>query len=210
MAKCIILGAMYAGEEPAFLAREEGDCLICADAGFRGAKRYGMRPDLVIGDFDSMPRSEAEGERVIQLPVMKDDTDTLVCLREGRKRGYREFRIGGGLGGRMDHTLANIQCAADCAVRGESAWLVDACNRVTVLAPGAYRIPAMQGRKLSLLAFTGKVAGLSVRGTQWELSGAVLEQTYPLGCSNWFCAPAADISFSEGLLCVMLCADTAG
>ena len=55
MSKCIIIGSIYHGEEMEFLKKEPGDLLLCADAGLEKALQYGFRPDLVIGDFDSMP-----------------------------------------------------------------------------------------------------------------------------------------------------------
>ena len=109
MGKCIIIAPLYQGEEQAWLTPEAGDLLLCADGGYDAAVRFGLRPDLVIGDFDSMPRDHVEDCPVMQLPVHKDDTDMVVCLKEARKRGYRSFRIAGCLGGRLDHTIANLQ-----------------------------------------------------------------------------------------------------
>lgn len=206
MARCIIIAPLYRGEERAWLTPQPGDLMICADAGYRAAVAHGFQPDLTVGDFDSMPDVTPEGE-VLRLPVHKDDTDMVVCLKEGRARGYREFVIGGCLGGRFDHTIACLQCAADCAARGESAWLSDERNRVTVLAPGSYRFPAAVGCKLSLLAYSPEVHGVTLRGTLWELSNAVLTSRYPLGCSNEWTAEAAELSFTEGNLIVCISRD---
>ncbi|MGN0778018.1 MAG: thiamine diphosphokinase [Aristaeellaceae bacterium] len=204
MGKCIILAPLYRGEEQAWLRREEGDLLLCADGGYDAAMAFGMRPDLVVGDFDSMPAEHVRGEdAVLRLPVHKDDTDMVVCLQEGRKRGYRTFRIGGGLGGRIDHTLANLQCLCDCALRGEEAWLCDAHNRVTILPPGEHLLHRMPGRRLSLLAFTPQVTGVTLRGTVWELTEASLSSRYPLGVSNEFVQDTASLRFTDGLLLVV-------
>ena len=86
-----------------------GDLIIAADAGYARCREAGLRPDLVVGDFDSS--AAPAGEAVLRLPVEKDDTDTLHALRLGLARGCRDFVIYGGTGGaRADHTLANIQC----------------------------------------------------------------------------------------------------
>lgn len=206
MARCIIIAPLYQGEERALVTPEPGDLLICADAGYRAAKAYGLQPDLTIGDFDSLQGDVNEGE-VIRLPVYKDDTDTVVCLREGRNRGYREFIVAGCLGGRFDHTLSCLQCAADCALRGETIWLCDAQNRVTVLAPGSYDLPRLPGRTLSLLAYTPEVRGVTLRGAQWELQNAELRSSYPLGCSNAWTEDIARLTFTEGLLVVCFSRD---
>lgn len=208
--KCVVLAALYAGEEPDFLRREEGDLLICADRGYAAARSFGLAPDLVVGDFDSMPAdrlTEADRGRTLFLPRAKDDTDTAVCVAEGRKRGYRIFRVGGGLGGRLDHTLANLQLAADCALRGESLWLCDARNRASVLAPGAYVLPRMPGRYLSLMAYTEEVRGVTLTGARWPLDGAALLSRRALGVSNEWTAEEARLSFAEGLLAVFFSGD---
>lgn len=206
--RCLIIAPLYQGEERALLTPDEGDLLICADGGYRAAKAHGLTPHVTIGDFDSLGFVPEEGE-VIRLPVEKDDTDMVVCLREGRARGYRHFVVGGCLGGRFDHTLACLQCAADSATRGEAIWLCDAQNRVTVLAPGEHRIPKLQGRKLSLLAYSETVSGVALRGTAWELDNAVLTSRWPLGCSNEWRAEESVLSFKEGLLVLAISGDPA-
>ena len=207
MARCIIIAPLYRGEEREWLAPQDGDLLMCADGGWEVATRYGLRPSLVIGDFDSMPERSMPDVEVIRLPVHKDDTDMVACLQEGRQRGYRTFIMAGCLGGRIDHTISNLQCLHDCALRGEEAWLCDGQNRVTLLLPGAYSLLAMPGRRLSLLAFSPEVRGVTLSGTEWPLHDATLTNRYPLGCSNEFRAEKAELSFTEGALIVAYCKD---
>jgi len=206
MKRCIIIAPLYAGEEKEWITPAEGDFVICADAGFRAAKQYGIHPDLTIGDFDSL-NELPDTDQYIRLPVHKDDTDMVACIRAGRERGYRCFILAGSIGGRFDHTYACLQCVADCASRGESAWLCDHLNRVTVLAPGEYKIPRMYGRKISLFAYTPCVTGIRLKGTLWPLWDAELTGTYPLGCSNEFTADEAVVSFESGLLLICLSKD---
>ena len=196
---------MYRGERREDLCPGEKDLVLCADAGYDAARSAGIHADLVIGDFDSMPVNHVSDTPYIQLPTHKDDTDTRVCLEEGRKRGYRIFRIFGGLGGRMDHTLANLQCLAECAQRGEDAMLLDAGNTITVLRPGSYSFSSDFSCYLSLLAFSDAVKDICLQGTEWELEHAELRNTYPLGTSNEMRRPIWNLSFAEGLLAVLLC-----
>lgn len=204
--RCLIIAPLYAGEEREWLQPREGDLLICADGGYRAALSSGMKPHLTIGDFDSLGYVPQEGE-VISLPVAKDDTDMAVCIAEGRRRGYRVFVAAGCLGGRFDHTLSCLQCAADCALRGEQLWLCDRQNRVTVLAPGEFEIPRVEGRKLSLLAYSETVCDVSLTGAAWELSHAELTSRRPLGCSNEWRESAAKLTFTSGLLTLCISGD---
>lgn len=207
MPKCIIIAPLYQGEEADWLTPEEGDLLLCADGGYDAAMRHGLRPDLVIGDFDSMPVSHVKDCEIIRLPVHKDDTDMVVCLEEGRRRGYSTFRIAGGIGGRLDHTISNLQCLYDCALRGEEAWMCDADNRVTVLVPGHYTLEGMKGRKLSLLAYTPEVTGVCLTGTLWTLDNACLSNRYPLGVSNEVTADKVELSFAQGAVMLLYAKD---
>lgn len=207
MPRCIIVAPLYAGEEQELLCPKEGDMLLCADGGLARARAFGLVPQLVVGDLDSMPPDTPLDVPLLRLPEGKDDTDMAVCLNEGRKRGYTEFVLAGCLGGRFDHTVACLQCAADCALRGEKVLLVDGQNRVTILPPGKYQLSAMPGRKLSLLAYTPQVHGVTITGTRWELHKKTLLSHIPLGCSNEFTAPEAALSFTEGLLMVCYSAD---
>ena len=207
MGRCMIIAPLYRGEEKAWLTAGEGDLLMCADGGWAAALRHGLKPSVIVGDFDSMPEPEAPGAEIIRLPVHKDDTDMVACLREGRKRGYRSFILAGCMGGRFDHTISNLQCLYDCAARGEEAWMCDGQNRVTVLLPGTYRLPAMPDRKLSLLAFGQDARGVTVTGVEWPLEGATLTCRHPLGCSNEFRAAEASLSFTDGALIVAYCKD---
>jgi len=71
------------------------DFLIAADKGYEALEAYGVPPNLVVGDFDSLGR-RPNHPNVVQLPVAKDDTDMVYALREGLDRGYRRFVLLGG------------------------------------------------------------------------------------------------------------------
>lgn len=202
MARCIVIAPLYGGEVPELVTPRDGDLLLCADGGYARAAACGLTPDMAIGDFDTMPAEMVRDVPLQQLPVEKDDTDLAACIHEGRRRGYRSFLLCGCLGGRVDHTMAALQCMAEGACRGEEHWAVDAMNRVTILTPGEHRLPKIDGMLLSLLAFGGDVRGVTLQGTKWPLKDAVLTATYPLGVSNVITAEAAQLRFTEGQLMV--------
>lgn len=207
MPRCIIILPLYAGEAPEQVHKAPGDLLLCADGGYKRALAYGLVPDGVIGDFDSMPRERVDGCPVITLPTHKDDTDTARCMEEGRRRGYRSFVLAGGVGGRLDHTLSNMQLLYDAALRGEEAILIGGCNQMRILLPGSYTLPRMTGWKLSLLAYTPQVKGVCLQGVEYPLSSAVLNNRFPLGVSNEWTAAQAELSFAEGALMLLYAKD---
>ena len=119
---CYIMGA---GEFPAACQPKprEGDFLIAADGGMEHLKRAGLIPDLLVGDFDSWNLPAPKDLPVHLLPHEKDDTDTGVAIMEGRARGYARFCLYGGVGGREDHTFANIQALVKLARDGLRGFL---------------------------------------------------------------------------------------
>ena len=110
----------------------ENDFVIAADAGLRYLEQVGIPADLVIGDFDTL-KEIPTGANVVRLSCEKDDTDILAAVREGIKAGYAEFHIYGGTGGRIDHTLANLQVLAYLAGNGMQGFLH--CPQNVLLRP---------------------------------------------------------------------------
>ena len=121
--KCMIIGAAPLASGAVF---EEFDpkehYVICADAGYDTAVQYGVRPDLVIGDFDSAAKRPPETIRTIKLPVEKDVTDMMGAVMVGQKLGYKTFVLIGGLGGdRFDHSMANLDVLLYISKHGGSS-----------------------------------------------------------------------------------------
>ena len=198
--RCVIFTAMCEGElEKAYVPRE-GDFVLCADAGYGLAREMGIEPDVIIGDFDSAEAPERGN--IIRHPVMKDDTDTMLCIKYGLEAGYRNFLIVGGLGGRLDHTLANLQSLSYLAERGARAEICDGRMHGAMLRRSSICIPATKG-KLSLFAMGGTCEGVFSRGTKYDLENAVLTPDFPLGMGNDFKDEYALISVEKGRLLVL-------
>ena len=199
--RCAIFTARCEGDPALAYDRREDDLILCADAGYAFAQRLGLKPDAVIGDFDS---GEAPaGENVIRHPVIKDDTDMILCARYALEMGVMDFLIVGGLGGRLDHTMANLQALGWLAAQGARVQLCDGRVRVWALRGDSVRIPRTPG-KLSLFALDGVCEGIRSRGVKYPLDGAALTPLFPLGMGNDFTADEAEISVEKGTLLVIV------
>lgn len=205
--RCVIFTALCEGDPRRAYAPRAGDCVLCADAGWRLARRLGVKPDLVIGDFDSSDEPADEATR--RVPVEKDDSDTMLCLKRGLAMGFDDFLIVGGFGGRIDHTLANLQALHYAARRGASIRMRDGLRWAAAVADGALRVPAnVLGDgpvKLSVFALTDACRGVSIRGAKYALEDGSLTSAFPLGLSNEFASDAAEISVKRGALLVTVC-----
>lgn len=198
--RCVVFSARCDGDLHAAYAPKAGDYVLCADGGWKLAQSIGVEPALVLGDFDS---SEAPKQGVVERhPVMKDDTDTLLCLRRGLKLGYDDFLIVGGFGGRLDHTLANLQSMRYVAELGAKIAMDDGVCRAAVLCGGEARFDRRPG-KLSVFSLSDRCDGVCIRGALYELEDATLSGTFPIGVSNEYAADAVVVSVREGALLVV-------
>jgi len=197
---CYVFGA---GEHFPFpLVKNVSDFVIAADGGFDALPAYGVTADLAVGDFDSLAAPPTSGN-VIVLPKEKDDTDMAAALREGEARGYKLFHLYGGTGGRLDHTLANIQLLAGLAENGMQGYLFDKDNVITAIRNTAMEFPAGIQGIVSAFSHTDVCTGVYEQGLQYALDDATLTNRVPVGVSNAFTGLNSIISVRSGTLVII-------
>jgi len=201
---CYIFGAGdYTGTKVDFDNVKKG-FVIAADGGMLHLDKYGITPSLLVGDFDSMEeRSGSDKYGIIKHPVMKDDTDTLLALKEGMKRGYTSFVIYGGMGGRLDHTMANIQSLAYLAEHGASGFLIGGRETITVIKNQKLHFDDSFRGTISVFSAGDSAKGVTLRGLLYKLDDYTLVNHMPLGVSNEFCGEDAVVEVTDGMLIVM-------
>jgi len=187
-------------EKPFF--PQEGELVIAADGGLADLKRFGIEPDLIVGDFDSL-NEKPTGGNVLTYPVEKDDTDMMLAVKLGLEKGCTLFYLYGGMGGRTDHTLANIQTLCYLAERGCRGYLVGESETVTVIQDGSLRFASCGSGTLSVFALSKEVCGVYERGVKYEVENARLTYDFPLGVSNAFVKECAEIGVEKGTLAVL-------
>ena len=182
------------------------DFVVACDAGYRNAERLDLRPDLIVGDFDSAPQPKTEHETIV-LPHVKDDTDTEYAAKLVSEKGFDEVLLLGGLGGRrVEHTLANLCTGLGLEQRGIRAALQDERSRITFVLPGESRsYPKEKFFYFSAFPMEGRAEGVYEKGSFYELEDAVLTAGYPLGVSNEYAEGSSCITVStrQGALVVV-------
>lgn len=179
--------------------------IIAADGGMRHLQSLGIRPNLIIGDLDSLP-SDALPEpidgmvNVLRYPEAKDETDLeLALLYVSEHYPGMQVLVFGGVGGRLDQTLANLMLAAhprlaNTSVRfvekRESAWLI---REQTTITGG-------KGDRVSLLPIGGPAHVAATTGLRWPLRDEVLAFGPARGISNEMTAEIATVRLHSGLL----------
>lgn len=222
--KCYLVGAgdFYGSIDPC-----EKDLVIAVDGGVTHLERLGITPDVIVGDFDSLesldcllPYASAEditrvkncdtlailgkGIEIVRHPIMKDDTDMRLAYRIGASKGYTEFELYGGVGGREDHTFANYCLLLEAKCDKNDITLVGNGVNVFVIKNEEKCVFGKEGKTFSAFAFSGDAEGVSIKGLKYEADNITLFSNMPLGVSNSFLASGEGvISVKNGALLVM-------
>ncbi len=196
MSRAFIFGA---GETvPLRAVPESGDLVIAADGGMRYLDGLGIKADLIIGDFDSS--EEPDGGEIIKLPVEKDDTDSVFAVRYCLEHGFKEIHIYGGTGGRLDHTIANIQTLSYIAEHGARGFLYSPEMVMTVIRDELAFEPT---GIFSVFSLGGIAHGVSITGGFYEMHDGEISSSFPIGVSNHSVGEPVTVRAGDGNLLVM-------
>lgn len=199
---CYIIGAFHG--EDACICPAADDFVIAADGGYMALKSLGLKANLVVGDFDSLGYVP-EAEEIMQHPVRKDDTDTLLAIRLGLERGYRNFVIIGSIGGRLDHTIANIQSLLFLREHGARGILYGENTVITAVHNSS--ISVCGEGTISVFSLEAKAEGVTLQNLDYPVDHVTLTNTFPIGVSNAFLQGPATISVEDGTLLVLWTAE---
>lgn len=194
--KCVIITAYLKNKIKDCVEIMPDDHVICADVAYKKALGEGITPELVIGDFDSGKFDVPDGIKTEIVPSEKDDTDTLLCVRRAIGLGYKDIIIVGGIGGRLDHTVANIQTLLFAHNSGANAVICDRSNTARILS-GSSSVTRKNGYYFSVFAIGGD-AEVTLSGVKYPLERKKLTVDFPLGISNEITSDKAVVSVSQG------------
>lgn len=238
---CFLFGAgEYDGTFPIIPASD--DYVIAVDGGLDHLTQTDILPELVIGDFDSAASgnpynnpvrdSSVTGQTNIHLPDAasqpvpyeilafppeKDYTDMYLGIQEGIRHGYKSFVIYGGLGGRVDHSLANIQILAWLSIQGLSGFLIGGNQVITTITNSTFEVKSgttrhnrldslfepVSGRYISILSHNNTSEGVTIKGLQYETDNITLTNSFALGTSNSYTGSDYSISVQNGTLIII-------
>lgn len=174
--------------------------IIAADGGIDHLIEHNIKPELIVGDFDSATAFETyDSSEIIRLNPVKDDTDTLHAVNIAYERGYREFRFFGCTGGRSSHTIANIQLLHMLVERGARGYLFGN-NEVLTAFSGALEFNSAAHGYISVFSLTDQSFGVCENGLKYSLHDYLLKSTDTIGVSNEFIGNSSIISSKSGVL----------
>ncbi len=204
MKRCIILAASPDKDYGELLMPlKSDDYVICADGGYIHAQRLNIEPDLLVGDFDSLLSEDVTAENIKRFSTHKDYTDMAIAVKEGISLGYDCFELYGGIGGRLDHTLANIAILLDLSLDGKKACLVNSHTRVIVVTNETV-ILSKENSTVSVFAVGETNPIVTLKGFEYPLNRYEMCQRTALGISNEFSEKSATVTVENGSVAIMI------
>lgn len=178
------------------------DLIIAADGGYTHLSKLGVVPDVIVGDFDSSPAPDYHPQ-IIKLPIEKDDTDMGYAIQLGLTQNFKHFVLLGGLGGLLDHTVANLQHLLSLSQQNCRGILVGDSQCATVITNGTLTLSGIPNQRCSIFAFGGNASGVTLKNLYYPIENAPLSPHFPLGVSNSFTQLPAEISVAQGSLLII-------
>ena len=180
---------------------QEGDLIVGADRGYFTLVKNGISPHVAIGDFDSFT-GKVECENTIVFPVKKDFTDSALAIQYAIEQGFTKIFVFGGIGGDLDHTIANVSLVSRYAQQGIEVAFVDGENVIFAIHNSTALFDGDAQGRVSVFSFADKSFGVSESGLLYTLEDAILESRVPLGVSNEFVGVPSKISVVDGTLLI--------
>lgn len=174
------------------------DFIVCADSGYSFAKKAGLTPNLIIGDFDSLKEELPQNTEVVKLNTHKDDTDTEHCVMECIRRGYKDFLLLGSIGGRTDHTFANIATLAFLSEYNYNGIARNNGEEIRILKEGSYEMNNKKGLIFSVFPYGCESVNVTYKGAEYMLNNKTLTYNVSRGISNVFVDDEAKITINRG------------
>lgn len=199
---CYIIAACKDYSDDILFTPEKDDIVIAADGGYNILKEKDIHADILLGDFDSI-QELPDHNNIIRHPVQKDDTDTFLAYKLGWEKGYRNFIIFGGVGGRIDHTYANIQTLLNIAKNGGRAFLIGDNTIMTTIYNSDLIFPDDFSGNISVFAQGGIAQNVTINGLKYCANSINLMPDVPLGVSNEFIEKRAEVSVDNGALLIV-------
>lgn len=202
------------GDRPhpeALVRLDDVDLIICADSGLDHALALGLRPDVVIGDMDSVGERALETARrsdttIVEAPRDKDLTDTELAIAHALEHGTESITILAGGGDRIDHVLGIVSAAAHPDLAALESVNIRLGRDLMHVVHGGRRcsLELPVGTTLSLVPLAGHAHGVTTSGLRWPLRHETLHGSAARGVSNECSHPEVTVSVESGVVAVVI------
>ena len=183
------------------------DYIIGVDGGARNILKLGIKPNVIIGDFDSLSKTYQEKfakqkVELVKFDREKDETDSELAIKYAIENGYKTILLYGVLGSRIDHTLINIFALDYLLNKNADVTIIEGHQEIR-LVKNKIKLTGKNGDLVSLIPFNGDVKKVITKNLKYPLKNEDLKFGYSRGISNVFTKNTVEISLQNGSLLVI-------
>jgi len=192
------------------LRENEYNEIIAADKGLEILNKMDVKPDFIIGDFDSVNKEILEKYKNIPITYLKpekDFTDTHMALKLAIEQGAKKVTIAGAIGTRYDHSIANIHILKETLENNIEAEIINENNKIKLINIDTKINKDNKFKYISLIPLTTSVKGVTLEGFKYGLENATLKIGESIGVSNEQIEKEATIKIKEGILILIFSKD---
>lgn len=201
MNRCIIFGSAEISNYDNINIKSS-DYIIAADGGLVHVSQLGAVADLLLGDFDSIREFTDNYKEKLTVPAEKDDTDMMLAVKTAISKGFKEIVLYGALGGRLDHTYANIQILEYIYEQGCNGTIIGDSDVVCFQGQGIKHYNRIDGYYFSVFAISPETV-ITTTGTKYNLDKYTLTTSFPLGVSNEILEKSCSVEVISGKLLII-------
>lgn len=181
------------------------ETVIAVDKGLEILEKLQIKPNHIIGDFDSinntiLEKYQKESLQIHRLNPEKDFTDTHMAIKLAENLGAKDITILGAIGTRMDHTIANIHILKELLDMNINTKIINENNEIELIKTNTEIIKDTNYKYVSIIPLTTTVTGITLKGMKYCLENATLSIGQSIGVSNEQIENIAYIEFKTGIL----------
>lgn len=183
------------------------DYIICADGGANNLKKIDLKPNLIVGDLDSIDKNNLNFFReqnieFLKFPSAKDSTDSELCVDIAIDKKPNEIYMFGFTGSRLDHTLANINLLKKINDNNIIGFIIDDNNKITI-ANKDIKLEYEDYYKYISFISLKESSNITLKGLKYPLKEYILKQDSTICISNEFDDKNAQIKINDGLVLII-------
>lgn len=184
------------------------DYIICSDGGANHTYKMNIVPDYIIGDLDSIEENvikyyKSKNVKFNKFPSKKDETDTELSIWLANKLNAKKIDLIGALGGRIDHTIANMNLLYYIRNKNIIPKIISEKEEVYIAIEEEIIIDGNKGDTISIIPIKGDAKGITLKNLEYPLENGIMEFSRPLGISNIMTNISCNIKVNEGSIIII-------
>ena len=191
-----------------YIKNEKYDYIICADGGANHLYNMGIIPNYIIGDLDSIDKDvinyyKKQNVLFEKFPSKKNETDSELCILLAKKLGAEKIDLFATLGGRIDHTLANINLLYYIREQKIVPRIISEKEDIYIAINESIQIKGKKEDIISIIPIKGDVKGITLENLEYPLNDYNMKYFTPLGISNIMLSDECSVTVKEGSVLII-------